>query len=319
MRPMPSAVPVAMPGRAAGSSTRRIVAAFVLPSAYEASRTCRGIACSASRVRAHDQRQRDQRHHRAGGEERAAEHGAALGGERQEAEEPFENRIRPKIASTMLGVPATTSTADSTARASQNGRAYSASHTAVATPGSDRRAPCPSPSAGTCRAAGRGTRPPCSGRAPPAGWLNEQVRAQVLQAAHEHVDRRSRPRSGTAGCRPPSTSPRPMRSTQRPRRWIDGFAAGRASEWRGAGAPSDPRPVLLQRLLRGPARQRQEHRRHEQHRGERVQRLPNGSTDSPSALSTIVAASGRVGSKKKVEAVERVGREARPTPTPSRA
>ena len=34
-----------------------------------------------------------------------------------------ENRIRPKIASTMLGVPATISTPDSTARASQKGRA----------------------------------------------------------------------------------------------------------------------------------------------------------------------------------------------------
>ena len=38
--------------------------------------------------------------------------------------------------------------------------------------------------------------------------------------------------------------------------------------------PSDPRSVLLQRLLRGPAGQRQEHRRHEQDRRERVQRLP---------------------------------------------
>ncbi len=34
-----SMVPVITEGRAAGSSTRRIVAIFVLPSAYEASRT----------------------------------------------------------------------------------------------------------------------------------------------------------------------------------------------------------------------------------------------------------------------------------------
>ena len=41
---------------------------------------------------------------------------------------------RPKIASTMLGVPATISTPDSTARASQAGRPYSVSQTAIATP-----------------------------------------------------------------------------------------------------------------------------------------------------------------------------------------
>ena len=36
-------------GRAAGSSTRRIVAILVLPTAYEASRTWLGIACRPSR------------------------------------------------------------------------------------------------------------------------------------------------------------------------------------------------------------------------------------------------------------------------------
>jgi hypothetical protein len=39
--------------------------------------------------------------------------------------------IRPKIASTIDGVPATTSIPDSTSRASQNGRAYSVSHSAM--------------------------------------------------------------------------------------------------------------------------------------------------------------------------------------------
>ncbi len=41
---------------------------------------------------------------------------------------------RPKIASTMLGVPATISTPDSTARASEDGRPYSVSQTAIPTP-----------------------------------------------------------------------------------------------------------------------------------------------------------------------------------------
>ncbi len=40
----------------------------------------------------------------------------------------------PKIASTMLGTPAIISTADSTARASHEGRRYSDSQAAIATP-----------------------------------------------------------------------------------------------------------------------------------------------------------------------------------------
>ena len=50
IRPMPSAVPVAMPGRAPGSSTRRIVAALRLAERVGRLATWRGIACSASRV-----------------------------------------------------------------------------------------------------------------------------------------------------------------------------------------------------------------------------------------------------------------------------
>jgi hypothetical protein len=46
----------------------------------------------------------------------------------------WENRSSPKIASTMLGVPATISIPDSTERASQDGRPYSVSHTAAPTP-----------------------------------------------------------------------------------------------------------------------------------------------------------------------------------------
>ena len=48
--PAPIIEPVMMSGRTAGSSTRRIVAIFVLPTAYEASRTWLGIACRPSRT-----------------------------------------------------------------------------------------------------------------------------------------------------------------------------------------------------------------------------------------------------------------------------
>ncbi len=44
----------------------------------------------------------------------------------------------PNSASTMLGIPAIVSIADSTARASHRGRAYSTSHTAIPTPGRRR-------------------------------------------------------------------------------------------------------------------------------------------------------------------------------------
>src|SRR3954453_13091361 len=44
IRPAPRIVPVAMPGRAAGRTTRRIVASFPLPRASEASRRSIGMA-----------------------------------------------------------------------------------------------------------------------------------------------------------------------------------------------------------------------------------------------------------------------------------
>ena len=50
MRLMPSVTPVAMLARTLGSSTRRIVAMRVLPSAKAASRMCAGTACRPSRV-----------------------------------------------------------------------------------------------------------------------------------------------------------------------------------------------------------------------------------------------------------------------------
>ena len=50
------------------------------------------------------------------------------------AKTPSSNSARPKIASTMSGVPAITSTADSTIRLSQRGRPYSTTQIAVMTP-----------------------------------------------------------------------------------------------------------------------------------------------------------------------------------------
>ena len=84
IRPIPSAAPVEMFGAPTaagrGGSSRS--------SSCRAPRTprarARGRDCRPSRVAAEDHRQRDQRHHRAGGQERAPEDGAALGGEGQQ-------------------------------------------------------------------------------------------------------------------------------------------------------------------------------------------------------------------------------------------
>ena len=87
MRPMPSAAPVEMFGRTAGSRTRRIVAILRLAQAVGGLAHVARDRLQALARGAEDHRQRDQRHHRAGRQERAAEDRAALGGERQPAEE----------------------------------------------------------------------------------------------------------------------------------------------------------------------------------------------------------------------------------------
>ena len=137
--------------------------------------------------RADDQRQRDQRHDRAGDEEGAAEDGVALAVKERKPKKLCWKTSRPKIASTMLGVPATISTPDSTARASQEGRPYSVSQTAI---------PTPTGAAIAVPITVRTSVPSIGSRKPPlllwsrptSGWLKSRSRAQVLDAADEHVE-----------------------------------------------------------------------------------------------------------------------------------
>ena len=95
--------------------------------------------------------------------------------------------IRPKIASTMLGVPATTSTPDSTARASHGGRPYSVSQTAVATPSGAAIASRRSRSAASAE---ERVQEAAALRLVELGRraLGEQAEAQVLRALDRHVD-----------------------------------------------------------------------------------------------------------------------------------
>ena len=314
IRPMPSAVPVAMPGRAAGSSTRRIVAALVLPSAYEASRTWRGIACSASRVAP-----------TISGSAINAIIAPAVKNERPKTAPPSavndrklknccENRIRPKIASTMLGVPATTSTADSTARASQNGRAYSRQPDRGRDPGHDRQ-----------RRAHHGQQERSDQRVEEAAGLalvelclrvaERAGRAARTGARAPACRSRSRPRARTAGSPPPSTAQ--SRSGRPAARTSLRVRGGRAAQ--RSRPPSDSGSVLLHRLLRGPARQRQEHRRHQQHRRERVQRLAERLDRQAVRVVDDRRRERARRLEEEREAVERVRREARPSPRPSTA
>ena len=99
MRLMPSVTPVAMLGRTLGSSTRRIVAIRVLPSAKAASRMCRGHRLQAVARGDEHRGHRDQRHHRAGGYEGPARDRASLaafGGERAGSAVGRSRRRRPR-------------------------------------------------------------------------------------------------------------------------------------------------------------------------------------------------------------------------------
>ncbi len=160
MRPIPSTMPLAMPGRTDGSSTQRNVVMRVLPSAKEASRMRPGTWARDSRVEP-----------KTSGSARIA---MMIPAAKKDCPVtvPFSaccerkprngraNSSRPKIASTMLGTPASVSIADSTARASHEGRPYSDSHAASATPSG---AAIPIPTAVTMNV-------PISGSRKPPAW-----------------------------------------------------------------------------------------------------------------------------------------------------
>ena len=137
MRLTPSVTPVAMFERTLGSSTRRIVAMRVLPSAKAASRMCAGTACRPSRVAVN-----------IGGSAISDIIAPAAMNERPNtpppaavnengANRPSWKIARPNSAITMSGVPATISMLDSTTRASHVGRPYSAIHSALPTASGD--------------------------------------------------------------------------------------------------------------------------------------------------------------------------------------
>ena len=131
MRLIPSVTPVATFERTLGRSTRRIVVIRVLPSANAASRRWAGKGLDAVAGRREHGGQREQRHHDPGRDERLPVDASAFRGKEKGANRLSWKIDRPNSAITMSGVPATISMLDSTTRASQLGRPYSAIHTAL--------------------------------------------------------------------------------------------------------------------------------------------------------------------------------------------
>ncbi len=207
--------------RTLGSSTRRIVAIRVLPSANAASRMCAGTACSPSRVAANSGGSAISDIIAPAGDERAPEHAAAFGGERERREQADSwKTARPKSAITMSGVPATISIVDSTTRASHVGRPYSAIQTALASAsGNASTMPITVSSAGADQRVEKASFEPlcdrCSLRA-----RDDQVGPQVLDAAVAHVDHDRRgDHAQRHACRPRrATSARRSPQRQRHRR-----------------------------------------------------------------------------------------------------
>ena len=106
IRPMPSTMPLAMPGRIAGSSTLRIVVARVLPSAKDASRRRPGSCVSASRVAPTISGSASTDMHAPATRKDWAVTVPSLARWERKPRNPCEKMIKPKIASTMLGTPA---------------------------------------------------------------------------------------------------------------------------------------------------------------------------------------------------------------------
>ena len=157
--------------------------------------------------------------------------------------------------------------------------------------------------------------PGCSGRRRAAGAQTSRSRLQVLHPLERHVQRRSPPAIAHSARPAAQHSTSARRSLQRhvrsdslTRRCGGGRAAAAARC--AARPPSDAHPVLAHRLLGRCSRRSTARGSRTAAAARRRRPRPHGGALIDSASSTIVDASGRSGSKMKVNAVERVRREA---------
>ena len=185
----------------------------------------------------------------------------------------------------MLGVPATISTPDSTARASQPGRPYSVSQTAIADP--ERRGDRDRRARSACRVPIERVEEAAALALVEVGLgvAEEQVaRRRYWSAAERACRARSRRRSAQsrmpgrpgrarAPMRSPTAPGRRMRARARPARREPGTVGARLLG-RGALIGIAPQPVFAHRAARrSPAGEREEGAGDQQHRRERVERL----------------------------------------------
>ena len=229
MRLTPSVTPVAMFERTLGSSTRRIVAIRVLPSAKAASRMCAGHRPQPVAGGDEQRRQRDQRHHRAGGDERAAVDAAAFGAERQRREDAeLEDRQRRTARARCPACPR---------RSRCSTRRSARASDASARPARTRR-----PRSRSRRASGKASAMPITvsssvpirgSRMPPVCACEVLIAGRVTQQA-----RGAGTRSRDSPCR--SRSPRRSRTARAPPSTRTAAPAGRPSA-RSSGEERRPR------------------------------------------------------------------------------
>ena len=116
---------------------------------------------------------------------------------------------RPNSAITMSGVPATISMLDSTTRASQVGRPYSAIQIALAHGQRHREHDADQRSGAPCRSAGPGSRPTAALRGADRRAARTTGSGAGTGSRDSPCRRRSPPRSGTARCPAAQASPAP--------------------------------------------------------------------------------------------------------------
>ena len=225
-----------------------------------------GTCARPSRVAPDDQREREQRHDRPGGQERAPEHRSARRGLRQERQErPREHEQPEDREHHARGARDRLDARLDRPRQRAPAGAYSLSHTATLTPSGAAIAMPIARQQHRARRSDRGTRRTSPG-SPRRRATAEQARPHVGDALDQH-EQHDRPRGhaqpdpgrpaqqvGDAVDQRPAASPDRALARAGPRRGARTARATGATAGRGARSPSCADPVLLHRLLHGPRR-----------------------------------------------------------------
>ena len=188
-RPTPSIAPVTTDGRAAGSSTRRVVAILRLADGVGRLAHMAGDRLQPLADVRDDQRQRDQRQHRrrrrrTSGRRRRRRSSWLRNAERRALEDQRRRRARTRSTAT----PASISIVDSVEAREPRRAAVLAQPHADAEADREARSPSPSRRRSGSRAAGRGSRRVSRLRDARGGERDEQLGPHVADALDHHVE-----------------------------------------------------------------------------------------------------------------------------------